>query len=40
MLNLRFDKVDRFIGVYDGITYLVLFGCEKYYFIYNRIRKV
>ena len=24
--------------VYDGTRYLILFGEEKYYFIYNRIR--
>ena len=37
-LLIRFDKVNEFITVYDGIRYLVLFGDEKYYFIYNRIR--
>ena len=35
-LHIRFDKIDGFVGVYDGTTYLVLFGCEKYDFIYNR----
>ena len=29
---------DEFIRVYDGNTYLVLFGLEKYDDIYNRIR--
>ena len=37
-LLIRFDKVNEFITVYDGTRYLVLFGDEKYYFIYNRIR--
>ena len=35
---VKFDKVDGFINVYDGIRYLVLFGVEKYDAIYNRIR--
>ena len=35
---IRFDKVNEFITVYDWIRYLVLFGDEKYHFIYNRIR--
>ena len=34
-LRITFDKVDRFIRVYDGTRYLVLFGREKYEFIYN-----
>ena len=37
-LRIRFNKVDRFIRVYNGTRYLVLFGGEKYDFIYNRIR--
>ena len=36
-LRIRFDKIDRFIRVYDGTIYLVLFGSEKYDFIYSRI---
>ena len=36
-LCIRFDKVDGFIRVYDGTRYLVLFGGEKYDFIYNMI---
>ena len=36
--GIRFDKIDRFIRVYDGARYLVLFGGEKYDLIYNRIR--
>ena len=31
-LRIRFNKID------DGTRYLVLFGSEKYYSIYNRIR--
>ena len=27
---IRFDKIDEFIRVYQGIRYLVLFGLEKY----------
>ena len=37
-LRLRFNKVDRFITVYDGSRYLASFGSEKYDFIYYRIR--
>ena len=37
-LCVRFEKKDGFIRVYDGARYLVLFGSEKYDFIYNRIR--
>ena len=37
-LHIRFDKIDGFIQVYDGTRYLVLFGSEKYDFIYKRIR--
>ena len=32
------DKVEWFIRVYDGARYLVLFGREKYYFVYSRFR--
>ena len=28
-LRIRFDKIDRFIRVYDETRYLVLFGSEK-----------
>ena len=38
LLRIRFDKIDGFIGVYDGTRYLVLFGSEKYDSIYNRIK--
>ena len=37
-LCIKFEKIDGFIRVYDGTRYLVLFGSEKYDFIYNRIR--
>ena len=37
-LRIRFDQIDGFIRVYDGTRYLILFGSEKYDFIYNRIR--
>ena len=36
--RIMFDKVEGFIRVYDGATYLILFGPEKYDAIYNRIR--
>ena len=36
-VRVRFDKVHRFIRVYDGTKYLVLFGSEKLDFTYNRI---
>ena len=31
-------QINLFELVYDGTKYLVLFGAEKYDFIYNRIR--
>ena len=37
-LHISFDKIDGFIRVYDGTGYLVLFGSEKYDFIYKKIR--
>ena len=36
-LRIRFDKIDGFIRVYDRTRYLVLFGSEKYDFIYYKI---
>ena len=36
--HIWLDKIDEFIRVYDGTRYLVLFGSETYYSIYNRIR--
>ena len=38
LLRIRFDKVDRFIKVYDGNRSLVLFSPEKHDAIYNKIR--
>ena len=37
-MHIRFNNIEGFIRVYDGTRYLVLFGGEKYYFLYNRIR--
>ena len=37
-LPIRFNKINRFIKVYDGVRCLVLSGTEKYDLIYNRIR--
>ena len=40
LLQVRFDKIDGFLRVYDGPKYLVLLGPEKYDVTYNRIRYV
>ena len=37
-VHIRLDKIDRFIRVYDGTRYLMLFGSKRYEFMYNRIR--
>ena len=37
-LLISLIKIHEFIRVYDGTRYLVLFGAEKYDFIYNRVR--
>ena len=37
-LHIRFFKIYGFIIIYDGTRYLTLFGSEKYYAIYDRIR--
>ena len=37
-MRIRFDQIDGLVRIYDGITYLTLFGSEKYQAIYNRIR--
>ena len=37
-VHIRFDKIDRFIRVYYGTRYLMLFGSKRYDFIYNRVR--
>ena len=35
---IRFNEVDGFVRVYDGIRYLVLFGSEIYDATYDKIR--
>ena len=35
---VRFNRINGFMRVFDGIRYLALFGGEKYDFIYNKIR--
>ena len=37
-LPVRFNKINIFIKVYDGVRCLVLSGTEKYDLICNRIR--
>ena len=37
-LLIRFDKIDDFIKIYDGIRYLVLRDYERYNAIYDRIK--
>ena len=37
-LRIRFDEIDGFIKIYDGIRYLVLLGPEQYDAICNSIR--
>ena len=37
-LWIRFDKIDAFVKIYDGIRYLTLYDYEKYNVIYDRIR--
>ena len=37
-LRIRFGKVDRFIKIYDGSRYLVLFCPEIYNVMYDRIK--
>ena len=36
--RIRFDKINRYVSVYNGTRYLVSFVSKKYNFIYNRIR--
>ena len=36
--RIRFNNIDGLLRVYDGTRYLVLFRCEKYDSICNRIR--
>ena len=37
-MQIRFDKIDEFIRIYDGTRYVILFGSENYGSIYYRIR--
>ena len=37
-LRIRFDKIDRFIRVFDGSRYLASLWNKKYDSIYDRIR--
>ena len=37
-LRIRFDEIDGFIKIYDGIRYLVLFSKRWYDEICDRIR--
>ena len=37
-LRIRFDEIDGFIKIYDGIRYVLLFRSEQYDAIYIRIR--
>ena len=37
-LRIRFDKINEFVRIYDGTTYLTLLGTNKYDAIYDRIR--
>ena len=37
-LQLRFDKIDGIIRIYDRTRYLTLFGTKKYDAIWDRIR--
>ena len=36
-LRIKFFKIHGIIRIYNGTTYLTLFGSEKYEAIYNRI---
>ena len=37
-MQIRFDKIDGFIKIYDGTRYLTLSSSENDHDIYNRIR--
>ena len=37
-LHIRFDEIDGFIRIYDGIGYFVLFASERYNKICDTIR--
>ena len=38
LLRIWFEKIDRFIKIYDGVKYLVLFASERSNAICNRIK--
>ena len=37
-LRIRFDKINGFNKIYDGIRYLILYDYEKYNTIYDRVK--
>ena len=37
-LRIWFEKIDRFIKIYDGIRYLVLFDSRRYDVVFDKIR--
>ena len=37
-LGIRFDEIEEFIIIYDGVRYLVLFVSERYNKIDDRVR--
>ena len=37
-LRIRFNKIDGFVKIYDGIRYLVLYDYKRYNTINDRIR--
>ena len=37
-LRIRFDKVNGFIKIYDGMRYLVLYDYKRCNAIYDRIK--
>ena len=38
LLHIRFDKINWFVKIYDGIRYLLLYNYERYNAIYDRIK--
>ena len=37
-MHIRSDKINRYIKIYDGIRYLVLYDCKRHTAIYGRIK--
>ena len=37
-LRIRFDKIDAFITIHNGTSYLILFAPKKYAVTYNKIK--